>query len=93
MTGNGIRDRLSEAALYEQLAEEAAELAAAASKAARIMRGENPARCSLLHAKGKVVSEYSDVVLSAVEASVAASQEQIASKRRRWMDALDAWLG
>lgn len=39
---NFIIDEIGEAACLEQLAEEAAELAQAALKMARIIRGENP---------------------------------------------------
>lgn len=55
-----IRQKVSEAALYEQLAEECVELAHAALKLARIKRGENPTPVSVEDAMGAVMEEYTD---------------------------------
>lgn len=49
-------------ALYEQLAEEAAELSQAANKMARVLRGENPTPKSETEAKNNLIEEYTDVV-------------------------------
>lgn len=61
----GIKKSISEAALYEQLAEECAELSQAALKKARILRGENPTPIDMDSADEKVAEEYSDVSLCA----------------------------
>lgn len=53
--------RIGEAAALEQLAEEAAELSAAASKVARILRGQNPARMTYSEAFEKMVEEIADL--------------------------------
>lgn len=56
-----IYDRVGKAAAWEQLDEEAAELSAIASKCARILRGENPARMSYGEAEAKATEEIADV--------------------------------
>lgn len=56
-----IYDRIGKAAAWEQLAEEAAELSAIASKAARILRGNNPARMTYDEAEAKASEEITDV--------------------------------
>lgn len=57
-----IGEHLTEAAMYGQLAEEAAELAAAAAKMARILRGENPTPVTAEIQKEEVINEYGDVL-------------------------------
>lgn len=56
-----IRERIPEAAQYEQLAEECAELAHAALKAARILRGENPTPRGFDEVMANLREEYADV--------------------------------
>ena len=56
-----IYDRVGKAAAWGQLAEEAAELSAIASKADRILRGENPARMTYEEAEAKAIEEIADV--------------------------------
>lgn len=48
--------------LYEQLAEEAAELAQAANKMARVLRGTNPTPKTEEEARNNLIEEYTDVV-------------------------------
>jgi len=60
-----IRDALPLPDLYEQLAEESAELAQAANKLARVLRGINPANVSRSEAMSHVVEEYTDVIVVA----------------------------
>lgn len=55
-----IFDKIGEAASWEMLAEEAAELSAAASKVSRILRGDNPTRTDYETAVAKAVEELSD---------------------------------
>lgn len=57
-----IKKQIPLADLYEQLAEEAAELAQAANKMARVIRGNNPTPKSEKEAYDNLVEEYSDVV-------------------------------
>jgi NTP pyrophosphatase (non-canonical NTP hydrolase) len=57
-----IRRDISKADLYEQLAEEAAELAQAANKMARVMRGTNPTPKTEEEARNNLIEEYTDVV-------------------------------
>lgn len=56
-----IKDRIGEAAVLEQLAEECAELAQAALKMARIERGDNPTPVTMQKAKENLVEEIADV--------------------------------
>lgn len=78
------------ASLFEQLAEEAAELAQAALKYARIMRGENVCRIGLGEAALNLQEEFTDVILSARIAGIGdwVNEEQIKFKTDRWLDSL-----
>lgn len=58
-----IKDALSDAALYEQLAEECGELAHACLKKARKIRGENPTPLTSEDIDDMIEEEYTDVVL------------------------------
>ena len=57
-----IKEAVPIEALYEQLAEEAAELSQAANKMARVLRGENPTPKSEKQARNNLIEEYTDVV-------------------------------
>lgn len=59
----GIIEQIGEAATFEQTAEEATELAQAALKIARIIRGENPTPVSYEKAYANFVEEIADVKL------------------------------
>lgn len=56
-----VKGNLSEASLYEQMAEEAAELSQACLKKARILRGENPTPILSNTANMDVLEEFTDV--------------------------------
>ena len=56
-----IREKVSVPDIFDQLAEEAAELAQAANKMARVMRGTNPANIDEKEAMKRIVEEYTDV--------------------------------
>ena len=71
-------------ALYTQLAEEAAELAQAAIKVARITHGTNPTPISLIEAKNMVREELTDVVQCATYLEFDVDYEQIKHKEERW---------
>lgn len=79
-----IRQQLSEEARYEQLAEEAAELAQAALKVARIMRGENPTPMSIEEARKNLVEEYSDVTVAANVLNLCTDSDVMVEKMERW---------
>lgn len=57
-----IKRTVSMPDLYEQLAEEAAELAQAANKMARVLRGTNPTPKTEEEARNSLIEEYTDVV-------------------------------
>lgn len=56
-----IRERVPVPDIFDQLAEEAAELAQAANKMARVMRGTNPANIDEKEAMKNVIEEYTDI--------------------------------
>ena len=58
-----VRERLPIPDILEQLAEEAAELAQAANKLARIKRGINPTPVTEIEAAKNLIEELSDVAL------------------------------
>lgn len=85
-----IREQVQRAALYEQLAEEAVELAHAALKYARILRGENPTPCDILRQYECIVEELGDVEIVACVAEIDMITEEYAkSKVQRWIDRLE----
>lgn len=57
-----IRRDIPKADLYDQLAEEAAELAQAANKMARVLRGTNPTPKTEEEARKNLIEEYTDVI-------------------------------
>ena len=57
-----IKSNIPVADIYDQLAEEAAELAQAANKMARVLRGTNPTPKTEREAHNSVVEEYTDLV-------------------------------
>lgn len=56
-----IREKVPVPDIFDQLAEEAAELAQAANKMARVMRGTNPANIDEKEAMKNVIEEYTDI--------------------------------
>jgi len=54
---------IGEAAALEMLAEECTELAQAALKLARVIRGENPASVKADHAQNDIMEEWADVLI------------------------------
>ena len=57
-----IKQRVSEEDLYNQRAEEASELAHAANKMVRVLRGTNPTPVDKKKAMDSVIEEYTDLV-------------------------------
>lgn len=88
-----ICDKIGAAALYEQLAEECAELAQAALKLARIERGENPTPKTHQEAWADFLEETADVelVLDQIPRTMVdfdAIQETRQKKKQRWKERL-----
>lgn len=79
-----IIELIGPAALYEQLAEECAELGKAAIKMARIIRGDNPTPVTTKEVMEAVKEEYTDVVHCALELSLVVNLDQIIRKDERW---------
>ena len=77
-------EKIGAAAMLEQLAEEATELAHAALKLARIERGENPTPVLKEDAMDHLIEEYTDVAQCAEELSLVPNREQIKLKKMRF---------
>lgn len=77
-------EKIGAAAMLEQLAEEATELAHAALKLARIERGENPSPVLKEVAMDHLIEEYTDVVQCAEELRLVPNREQIKLKKMRF---------
>ena len=84
-----IRERTSDAALYELMAEEAAELSHAASKMARILRGEVPTPKTAEKAMEDVVEEFSDLLNVTQTSNVFMNVDISNYKLRRWIERLN----
>lgn len=81
-----VRQSIKFAALYEQLAEECAELAQAALKMARIMRGDNPTPVRHDDAGMAVEEEYTDVELCASLLRLKYNPYIATEKLDRWVE-------
>ncbi len=80
---------LSKASIYEQLAEEAIELAHAAQKMARKLRDENPTPVMIDYISKALSEEYSDVINVADFLDLHADSDLIREKNRRWIERLN----
>lgn len=92
-----MRDRIGDAAMLEQLAEECAELGQAALKLARIVRNENPTPVTEGRASAMILEEAADVLICMDEVGVFDRPEmpRIAHEKRerfkaRWEEAYHA---
>lgn len=86
-----IINRVGEAAIFENLAEECTELAQAALKYARYLRGENPvdSKLSKEEISMQVYEEWNDVELIAKRIlNIESSEDQQAFKTARWLTRL-----
>lgn len=87
-----VADTLSYESILMQLAEEASELSAAATKMARIEIGENPSPKSYYEAKTAVWEEYNDVICSKIVLELQGDKlddkNQQRKKLERWMQRL-----
>lgn len=93
VTYGQIRRTIGREAALEQLAEEAAELAQAALKVSRILRGINPTPTHLDDAERALVEELSDVILCAQVAGLIPEQDIMITKLRRWAERLEVRYG
>ena len=82
---NKIRERVPEAAIYEQLAEESCELAQAALKKARKLRDENYTPKSMTDIDANLQEEVTDVDLCLDVLNLSGSSELRAKKLDRWI--------
>lgn len=83
------------AAMYEQLAEEAVELAHAAMKVARIYRNESPTPVSMANAEASLNEELADTeaVISILGLETAPVKRICNSKIARWADRINRKCG
>lgn len=79
-----ITEYIGVPAMLEQLGEEAAELAQAALKLARVMRQENPTPVTEQEAKSHLIEEYTDVVQCAEDLGLFVDISQIKVKKERF---------
>lgn len=78
-------DYIGTPAMLEQMAEEAAELAKAALKLARIERGENPTPVTREEAIRSLIEEYTDVIQCAENLDLQADYDQMEEKYARFI--------
>ena len=83
-----IRERVSEAALYEQFAEECVELAQAALKMARHLRSENPTPLTEEQIKHNLIEEASDIHSVSQILDIKPDAQVVTAKLVRWYDRL-----
>lgn len=83
-----ISSRYETKTLLDQLAEEATELAHAALKASRIMRGENPTPVNIREAESKLVEEWTDLCLVADVMGLSLDKDIYDGKLNRWQSRL-----
>lgn len=84
-----IIERVGRAAMLEQMGEEAAELAKAALKLARVLRCENPTPVTEEEAERALVAEFTDVQHCAGELKLETDRLQIDAKNRRFKQRMD----
>ena len=81
-----IIESVGRAALYEQLAEEAVELAKEAIKMGRVIRAENPTPVTEEVALKRLTEEYTDVKVVADILGREPDTNLYTDKNRRWID-------
>lgn len=81
-----LRENLTESALYEQLAEESAELAQASLKYLRAVGNGNPTPVSIDEALSNLVEEAGDVYLCMTVVNLYVHSEQLDKKLERWYE-------
>lgn len=86
---SNIRDFLEPADCFLQLAEEAAELAAASAKMARILNGANPSPKSKIEVYNAVNEELADVIVVTTVLKLDIDYDFMAWKVARWAKRLE----
>lgn len=81
-----IREYIGDAAMWGQLAEEATELAHAALKMERIIRGENPTPLRAEDAAMQVEEEWTDLILCGMELQLNPDPKVIYQKQKRFVE-------
>lgn len=81
-----IEIELTERALLEQLAEEAAELAQAALKLIRVRGNGNPTPVTVVDAEAALIEELSDVALVAAALGISKDSVLMDQKAARWAE-------
>ena len=84
-----IIDEIGKAAALEQLAEEATELAQAALKYSRKLRGNNPTPKTLGELEADLIEEFTDVTVCAMCLKLCADYDLMFSKMKRWQERLN----
>ena len=82
-------ERIGRPAMLEQMGEEAAELAKAALKLARVLRCENPTPTTKEEAEKDLIAEFTDVQHCAGELKLETDWRQIDAKNRRFKQRMD----
>ena len=90
---NFVLDVLSDAAIYEQLAEECSELAKASLKKARKLRGENPTPLFNNEIDAAITEEFSDVMLCSKILGLYSDDRTMESKLSRWCNRIKKFRG
>lgn len=80
-------------ARYESLAEECAELAQAALKMARLIRGENPTPIKRGEAEANLQEEFTDVISCAIALGLEVDNDQSVEKFRRMQERHEEAVG
>jgi NTP pyrophosphatase (non-canonical NTP hydrolase) len=86
MNKRTVVKQIGKAAVLEQLAEEATELAQAALKYARKWRGENPTPKTIKEIIANLIEEYTDVTLCAEVLKLDADPVLKEQKMKRWQE-------
>ena len=81
-----VRELIPTPALYEQLAEEATELAKAALKMSRIIRGENYTPITMTDAFYNLLEEYTDVYICTETLKIKPDENVMKEKINRWIE-------
>ena len=79
-----MMDKLGEAELLDQYAEELTEEAKAALKLARVLRGNNPTPVKEMDARKSLIEEFSDIVNCARDLGLKPSEDLIQMKQKRF---------
>ena len=88
-----ITETIGEPAVYEQLAEEAAELAKAALKIARLLRNENPTPVKYKDGMDNLLEEVTDVLVCLYELELYPVDRIFHEKMERWIERIKAQRG